>query len=283
MEDNQIQKKNRIQRIKRNKLILGGCITCLLIALVIVGIIVYKIGSEKVNINKEQVNINIGQANDETIVMEQANEKQTNEGRTYVEQANEKQTGCGQTSNEQTSGGQLNGVLDKDLSILKTHMQDFSDEPCVEIQKALNNSEAKKVYLLLNNSWFNSEDLIDFSQVVTKDYKVYAPTNSFSSYDVYSEKKDGDIEWLGNCKPSSHNEIGFFNLTYAMIDKMLGNEKKSKYIITYSNSLNIIFIWVQNKNSEFIIPLSLNNYVGLENGKRYQLGEISKILKNTIG
>ena len=178
---------------------------------------------------------------------------------------------------------------DGDASIFAPHRDDFT--PKIEnsiLTQFENTDEVKKVYLLRRNDWFLSEDLTDFSQAVSTDV-IYVSLgekqgdNINNSYSWYSVNDENNVEWVASSHSSNHTSLpfGFVGLTYETINTSLAGIEYEDYIITYSQRVYTVFVWVRCENEDIIITYPTRpDLLGIENGGIYKLGELQSALKN---
>lgn len=177
-----------------------------------------------------------------------------------------------------------------DTSLFESHRGDFT--PKIEdsiLTQFENNDEIKKVYLLRTNDWFLSDDLADFSQVVSTDIVYIVPggekgENIDTTYTLYYANNDKKIEYVGSSSVSNKVNLpyGFVGLTYEIIDNALNGISYNDYVITYSNRLSTVFVWVRGEAEDVIITYSMRpDFLGLENGGRYKLDDLKAILEES--
>lgn len=176
-----------------------------------------------------------------------------------------------------------------DATLFEPHRGDFSSEIDHSILSQFDeNIEVKKAYILRTNDWFLSDVLSDFSQVVTTDIIYVAPGGKESSssnmaYSFYNINENGEIEWNSSAYPSDDASapFGFAGLTYGMIDNALAEIDYEDYIITYSQRLNTVFVWVWCEGGDvFITYPTRPDLLGLEIGSIYTLDDIQTALTN---
>lgn len=169
----------------------------------------------------------------------------------------------------------------ENVSVLKPHRQEFTSGIESDIAKQFKgNEEVKKAYLLLTNEWYLSEELYDFSQVVTTD-TMYVAEDVTNGYSFYEVDKDGELQWKGNAYPPVEvaKPFGFYGLTYEMVDGVLEGMEYEEYIFTYSQRLRTVFIWVRGKKEDVIITYPTRpDLLGLEVSGVYDLAAVKEIL-----
>lgn len=174
-----------------------------------------------------------------------------------------------------------------DTTLLKVHRNDFTPEVDASILAKLPHpSEVKKAYWLLTNEWFLSDELTDFSQVVTTDvyYISWCDENGISSdtaYSFYEINEDGNIVWDSTAYPPTDAFIPyeFWKLSYEIIDTALNDIAYEDYIITYSPRLDTVFVWVRGTTDDLILTYPTRpDLLGIECGGIYTLEELQEIL-----
>lgn len=184
--------------------------------------------------------------------------------------------------------GFRNGDGPTDSTLLASHREEFSSEIDPVVLSQFENHDALlKTYLLLNNQWFLSDTLEDFSQVITSDVRYTYPgdenqKNSENSYSTYMINETGNLEWLGMASGpiDSTTPVGLENLTHEKIRSDLSAIEYTDYIITYSNRLYIVFVWVHTSSDDLILTYPVRpEFSGLEVGGIYTLEELQEILK----
>ena len=174
-----------------------------------------------------------------------------------------------------------------DTSLLESHRDDFTPEiePAI-LAQLTHPSEAKKAYWMLSNEWFLSDELTDFSQVVTTDayYISWCDENgiySDTAYSVYEIAETGTLMWCYTAYQPTDTLIPdeFFKLTYEIIDTALTDIIYEDYIITYSPRLGTVFVWVRSTGEDLILTYPARpDLLGIECGGIYTLEELQKIL-----
>ena len=184
--------------------------------------------------------------------------------------------------------GFRNGDGPTDSTLLASHREEFSSEIDPMVLSQFENHDALlKTYLLLNNQWFLSDTLEDFSQAITSDVRYIYPGNKNQkimegSYSTYMINETGTLEWLGTAsRPSdSTAPYGLENLTHEKIRTDLSGIEYKDYIITYSNRLYVAFVWVRTSTEDLILTYPVRpEFTGLEVGGIYTLEELQEILK----
>ena len=187
-----------------------------------------------------------------------------------------------------SNGGGNNGDGPTDSTLLASHREDFTSTIDAEILSQFENHDALlKIYWLLDNQWFLSDKLEDFSQAVTTEVRYIYPgdmnqQNENGAYSTYLINEAGNLEWLGTSyrdfSPSS--PVGLGSLTHAKIQADLSNIEYEDYIITYSNRLYIAFVWVRTSTEDLILTYPVRpEFTGLEVSGIYTLDELQEILK----
>ncbi len=175
-----------------------------------------------------------------------------------------------------------------DAAVFAAHREDFTPEIDSAILARFDNpAEVKKAYLMLTNEWFLADDLTDFSQAVTTD-TVYVvpggedPSDTDAAYSLYSVDETGAIHWGCTVYPPENTTLpfGFSGLTYEMIEHSLSDVKHEDYIITFSPTLDIVFIWVRGTTGGDVIIAypTRPDLLGLRNGGAYTLSEVQSAL-----
>ena len=184
--------------------------------------------------------------------------------------------------------GFSNGDGPTDSTLLASHREDFTSMIDAEILAQFENHDTLlKIYWLLDNQWFLSDKLEDFSQVVTTEVRYIYPgdknqMNLDGTYSTYMINESGNLEWLGMAhhtfEPTS--PVGLESLTHEKIRTDLSRIEYKDYIITYSNKLYIAFVWIQTSSEDLILTYPVRpEFTGLEIGEIYTLEELQKILK----
>lgn len=174
-----------------------------------------------------------------------------------------------------------------DTTLLEVHRDDFTPEIDDSILAQLTNpSEVKKAYWLLTNEWFLSDELTDFSQVVTTDacYISWCDEDglpSETSYSVYSLDENGRLAWGYTAEPPADAFIpyGFWKLSYEIIDTALSEINYEDYVITYSPRLGTVFVWVRGTTEDLILTYPTRpDLLGITCGGIYTLEELQEKL-----
>ena len=186
---------------------------------------------------------------------------------------------------ENMSNGGNALIQAKGSEILDSHRADFIPEIDTEILAQFEEGiEVKKVYRLLVNEWFLSEELADFSQIVTTDVFYVTPAreddlewadNPFA-YSSYQVTEAGAIEWWGSTCPPDDVPIpyGMCGLSHEIIEKDLEGISYEDYIITYSPTLGV-FIWVRSEEGDKILTyVPRPDLTGISDGEIYTLEEL---------
>lgn len=184
-----------------------------------------------------------------------------------------------------SSGGGFFG--NRNDTILAAHRNEITPEIENSILEQLQNyTEVKKTYVLLFNTWFLSDELTDFSQVVTNEVFYVVPGNEENpsdalSYTIYTINEAGKAEWNMSAYTEEEDTqpSEFFGLTYKVIEDALSGITYEDYIITYSHSIRTVIIWVRSETEDvFLTYPSRSDFVGLEVGGMYTLEEMQGIL-----
>ena len=185
-----------------------------------------------------------------------------------------------------TNGGSAFG--DAGSKLLASHPEDFSPEIDTSILAQFENPDAVlKTYQLLTNQWFLSNELEDFSQVVTtKVYYAYPGDDEGgdlnTAYSVYEIDENGKLEW--DCTVHSPTDAsvpyGLSKLTHDIIESDLSDIEYEDYIITEAPRLASVFVWVRTSSEDLILTYPMRpDWMDLENGEIYTLEELQEILK----
>ena len=146
-----------------------------------------------------------------------------------------------------------------------------------------------KTYRTLSNSWFLSEKLTDFSQILMDEAFYVVPGSSEGiggkkengAYSFYILDENGEPLWgSGVGGGSATIPYQFSGLTEEIIQEDLAGVDYEDYIIAQSNQLYTVFIWARCADGEdmFVTYPARPDFVGLENRGRYTLSEIQHIL-----
>lgn len=181
-----------------------------------------------------------------------------------------------------------------DSEILPVHREYFTPGLSEEAEAAFAGVPGVfKTYRLLNNSWFLSEDLTDFSQVLTEETFYIVPgsmhgiggSQEDGAYSIYALGENGEAQW-GMGRSGPQNPIRqmvpyeFSWLTDEIIREDLAGVDYEDYIIAESTRLYTVFVWARCADGEdmFVTYPARPQFVGLENRERYTLAEIQQIL-----
>lgn len=186
------------------------------------------------------------------------------------------------------NGGQSNGSGPADCTLLASHREDFTSAIDTEVLSQFeNHNTLLKIYWLLDNQWFMSDKLEDFSQVVTTEIRYIYPgdenqLNLDGAYSTYMINEAGNLEWLGlahhTFDPTS--PVGLGSLTHEKIQADLSGIEYEDYIVTYSNRLYVAFVWVHTSSEDLILTYPVRpEFTGLEVSGIYTLEELQEILK----
>lgn len=172
------------------------------------------------------------------------------------------------------------GSEDSDVGAVRR--EDFSPEFPSEAKIAFADVPGVlKTYRTLNNSWFLSEELTDFSQILTDEVRYVVPGSSGGAYAFYTLDENGKPQWGGSVSGGlSTIPYQFSGLTEEIIQEDLAGVDYEDYIIAQSNRLYTVFIWARCADGEdmFVTYPARPEFVGLENRGRYTLDEIQHIL-----
>lgn len=187
--------------------------------------------------------------------------------------------------NAPSNGG---GFGDPGSNLLASHRDDFSSSIDTTVLTQFENPEAViKTYSLLTNQWFLSDELNDFSQVVTTDVSYIYPgdyngNDTDTAYSHYKIDETGKLEWKVTSYPPTDKSIpyGLWQLTHERIEKDLSGIEYDDYIITEAPRLAAVFVWVRTSSEDLILSYPMRpDWMDLENGGIYTLEELQKILK----
>ena len=180
------------------------------------------------------------------------------------------------------------GFGDSGSELLASHREDFSPEIDDAILAQFENPDkVLKAYWLITNHWFLSDELEDFSQIVTTDISYIYPGDDEgndidSAFSVYDIDENGKIDWTYSGYPLDGASIphGFWKLTYEMIDTDLADISYEDYIVTKSGRLGTVFVWVRCSTEDLVLTYPTRpDLTGLEIGGIYTLEELQEILK----
>ena len=187
--------------------------------------------------------------------------------------------------NAPSNGG---GFGDSGSKLLASHREDFTPEIDSAILAQFENSEdVIKTYSLLTNQWFLSDELEDFSQVVTTDAWYVYPSDDNgndldTAYSHYKLSEDGALEWKGTTYPPTDKSTpyGLWQLTHERIENDLSGLEYDDYIITEAPRLAAVFVWVRTSSEDLILAYPMRpDWMDLENGGIYTLEELQEILR----
>lgn len=180
------------------------------------------------------------------------------------------------------------GFGDSDSRLLASHREDFTPEIDSAILAQFENPEdVMKTYALITNHWFLSDELKDFSQVVTTDVSYIYPgdyngNDTDTAYSHYKIDETGKLEWKVTSYPPTDKSIpyGLWQLTHERIHADLSGVVYEDYIITKAPRLATVFVWVRTSSEDLILAYPMRpDWMDLENGGIYTLEELQKILK----
>ena len=185
-----------------------------------------------------------------------------------------------------SNGGCAFGSSDSKLLI--SHREDFSAEidPAILAQFENPNAVIKR-YSLLTNHWFLSDELEDFSQVVTTEvYYVYPGDDEGNdldtAYTYYEIDKTGKLKFDCTAYPpvDASAPNGLWQLTHERIEFDLAGIEYEDYIITEAPRLAAVFVWVRTSSEDLILTYPMRpDWMDLENGGIYTLEQLQEILK----
>lgn len=161
------------------------------------------------------------------------------------------------------------------IQLLEIHREEFNSRIPTKVKEELEgeNKILLKEYDMVNSNWFKSDDIEDFSQVVTPDYKYYVVDTKKLSIQVYQESNKG-LEYLGQSTGDVNSCI-----TQEQIEKDLKSIRYDDYIICNSSLLHSIFVWVRSSEQDYFLVYSeRTDFTKLEAGKIYTLDDIIKKL-----
>lgn len=188
-----------------------------------------------------------------------------------------------------SNGGGNNGAGPTDSTLLASHREDFTSMIDAEILSQFENHDTLlKIYWLLDNQWFMSDKLEDFSQVVTIEVRYIYPgdmnqQNENGAYSTYMINEAGNLEWLGMASHSYDlsSPVGLAGLSHEKIRTDLAGIEYEDYIITYSNRLHIAFVWIHTSTDDLILTYPVRpEFSELNVGGIYTLEELQEILKD---
>ena len=187
-----------------------------------------------------------------------------------------------------TNGSNWWGNSDSEIGAVRREV--FSPEFSSEAEAAFADVPGVlKTYRTLNNCWFLSEELTDFSQILTDNVFYIVPGSSEGiggkeeegAYAFYTLDENGEPRWGGGVSGGSMTVPDQFSgLTEEIIREDLAGVDYEDYIIAQSNRLYTVFIWARCTDGEdvFVTYSARPDFVGLENRERYTLTEIQQIL-----
>jgi len=185
--------------------------------------------------------------------------------------------GCSGYAGNSNSGPFGNG----ESTVYEPHREDFSPEIEDSILNQFdNNTAVLKTYILRSNDWFLSDELTDFSQVVTNDV-MYIASSEDLGYSIYVAKENGTIEKESSAIPPTNvsTPYGFVGLTNEIIEETLSGIEYEDYIVTYAPKWSSVFVWVRGKSGDIVISYPTRpEFLGLENGKIYTFNELTSAL-----
>lgn len=138
-----------------------------------------------------------------------------------------------------------------------------------------------KTYLLVDSDWFLSEKLTDFSQAVTDTVRYHVIRKDDRGYTTYAVGKRGVIEWKGSARTvEEETELpqDLVGLTHERIRQALEGVAYDDYVVTWSDILNTVFVWVRGETDRIIPYPSRPDFIPLESGRVYTLPELQEAL-----
>lgn len=195
--------------------------------------------------------------------------------------------GCSNPMPDQNAISNSGPFGNGDDTVFAPHREDFSSETENSVSEQFGNmTEVKKAYIMRTNAWFLSDSLTDFSQAVTTEIVYVAPggepgTADDMAYSFYVVNENGEIEWGCSAYPPEDSSVpsGFSGLTHEIIQDALSGIAYEDYIITYAQRLDTVFIWARCEKEDVIVSYPTRpDFIGLENGGIYTLGELQRAL-----
>lgn len=177
--------------------------------------------------------------------------------------------------------------FDSGSTLLESHREDFSPEIDSTVRAQFENpNEVIKSYWILTNHWFLSDELEDFSQVVTTKVGYIIPGDDEGNdkdiaYSVYTVDEHGKIDWSYSSYPFDDTIVPntFWKLSYEVINTALKDIAYEDYIITKCSRSGTVFVWVRCESEDlFLTYPSRPDLTGLEVGGIYTLEEIQELL-----
>lgn len=177
--------------------------------------------------------------------------------------------------------------FDSGSTLLDSHREDFSPEiDSTVLAQFENPDDVIKSYWILTNHWFLSDELEDFSQVVTTKVCYVSPGDDEGNdkdicYTIYSIDKHGNLDFDSSAYPANDTLVpnAFWKLSYEVINTALKDIDYEDYIITKCSRSGTVFVWVQCESEDlFLTYPSRPDLTGLEVGGIYTLEEIQELL-----
>lgn len=181
--------------------------------------------------------------------------------------------------------------LSSGSELLAAHRENFTPEIAPTILAQFEEpDDVIKVYWTLTNHWFLSDELEDFSQVVTNEvYYIYPGDDEGKDKDIayscYDIDENGKLDWGYSTYPSKDAPIpqGLWKLSYEIIDTALADIDYEDYIITKTPQFGTVFVWVRCTTGDLLLTYpSRPDLTGLEIGGIYTLEEVQEILTETL-
>ncbi|MDO5291638.1 MAG: hypothetical protein Q4F05_02690 [bacterium] len=169
----------------------------------------------------------------------------------------------------ENSGGSLKEEYSTHL--LEKHREEFNNNIPAKVEEELDgeNKVLLKQYDMINSNWFESDDLKDFSQAVTSNYKYYLIDTKDLSVQVYKENKE-ELEYLGETTGDLNSYV-----TQEQIETDLSSLQYEDYIICNSSLLNSIFVWIRSSDQDyFLVYPTRKDFIELEPGEIYTLEDV---------
>ena len=177
--------------------------------------------------------------------------------------------------------------FDSGSTLLESHRDDITPEiDSTVLAQFENPDEVLKAYWLITNHWFLSDELEDFSQVVTTNTGYVYPGDDEGNdkdiaYTVYSIDEQGNLDFDYSSYPYDDSLVPntFWKLSYEVIDTALKDIDYEDYIITKCSRSGTVFVWVRRESEDlFLTYPSRPDLTGFGVGGIYTLEEIQEIL-----
>lgn len=174
-----------------------------------------------------------------------------------------------------------------DMDLLPSHREDFVPgiEPGLLAQLG-GYDNTLQVYRLLDNAWYLSNELTEFSQAVTMEVFYVAPLDHVGQYSDrhYSyllPQEDGSVRFSSAMVPQdAPTPRGFSGLNDGVIRAVLEGVDYQDYILTSTYAdLNCVIVWVRcTQEDRFLVYASRPEFLKLEPGTLYTLDEVTAAL-----